>query len=600
MTNADSWVLGHLSSEAPSLVFGTGALFLASFVNFRTGAQLRNAIQASPDEAQSVICRSLMFFGLGAVAGCIRTLIVDSTVERLRASLAVEVFAARLRTEPLQEASTPNGQDMRLEKLEKGEGGAADVDTLAAAMNSDVATCSESVQKLQNLARYTCSVLGGTVAMFTASWKLSAAVWPLLVIGAFHGARAGAKQAGKSAQVLSLAREEALNFAEERLQHRDLVRWFCRDAAEAAEFKQKCEACVAIASKAARSRGLAHLVFDFIAKGLMVGLASLGSVLVHRGELTAGELTSFFFHGSFLGLGLYGLVNLMPELTVARHAARRLHSYVLAAPEVKEENSPKLSSTLPLAVRFQAVSFAYAGRHILRNFSLDVAAGHVVAIVGPSGCGKSTALSLLLRDYDAESGKVLIGGEDIRNFSRQDARKLLRVLPQQPALLGASVAEAIKFGAVVGPEPVRAEIEQAAQAACAHSFICARPGDYDSFVGRGGQLLSGGERQRLSMARALIRQAPILVLDEPTSALDAATAAALTEALLAPRANRPTTIVATHSLALIRACDSVAVMSEDGQVVQRGTFSELIADTSGPMAAMLKAGRLEDDLTTGR
>mmetsp|Transcript_34654 Transcript_34654/g.102970 ORF Transcript_34654/g.102970 Transcript_34654/m.102970 type:complete len:584 (-) Transcript_34654:107-1858(-) len=580
MLDPDRWLFHHLTAEAPRLFIGAGALVVASFVNFRTGAQLRSAIEAPPGESRKALTASLLLFGCGAAAGCIRTFIFDSTAERIRAKLAAEVFVARLRAEPAAQA----------------ESGATP--SAVATFDSDVAKCAEAVTKLKDVVRFTSSVVGGTAAMFMASWKLSAAVWPLLVTGSLHGARAGAKQAGKSAQRLAAARDDALGFAEERLQHTDLVRWFSRAETEAEAFREKCEACVTVAAKAARGRGIAHLIFDFITKGVLLGLCHLGSRLVQRGEITAGELTSFFFHATFLGLGLYGLVGLVPEIAGARGAAKRLAMTIdLAGSSKTGEGAPQVASTEPLSVSFQAVSFGYPSseRNILQGFSLEVPAGSTCALVGPSGCGKSTAVSLLLRDHDPKAGKILLGGKDISGMPRDGLRGSIGVSPQQPALLGSSLLEAIKFGVPPWGAATQSDVEAAAKRACMHGFASSRPGGYDAPVGGGGSLLSGGERQRVSLARALVRGAPVLILDEPTSALDPATAKELSEAILGKRSGRPTTLVVTHSLAVIRACDNVAVLSEDGQIVQQGSFAKIAAEASGPFAKILKAGVIEDD-----
>ncbi|CAE7838921.1 Abcb10 [Symbiodinium sp. CCMP2592] len=568
----DAWLLRHLWPELAPLTLGAGALAIASFVNFRTGAQLKQAIE-SAEEGRSSATRSLLLFGLGALAGCVRTISFDSTSERLRASMAVEVFAARL----LEEPQAP------------GEVGPISV----ASMESDVALCADFILKLQNLVRYTSSIVGGTVTMFRASWKLSAAVWPLLVTGALHGARAGAKRSAKSAEALAAKREEASAFAEERLQHLDLIRWFCRAEEEAKQFGKLCDASVAIASRSARVRGASHLVLDWAAKSVLLGLASLGSQLVARGELTAGELTSYFFHASFLGLGLYGLVGLMPEVAVARAAARRLAS-VVATGRKKEaaESFASLSKPLtPLPLSFEDVHFRYSEAEVLCGFSLQLAAGETCALVGLSGCGKTSALRLLLRDFKSSSGKITLGGQPVQMLDLAHVRTLISVAPQAPALLGASVASAIAFGA--SSEPSKEQIEAASKAASAHDFVKCRPQGYETPVGRGGELLSGGERQRLALARALIREAPILLLDEPTSGLDTATASALAQAVLSPRPGRPTTLIATHSLALIRSCETVAVVS-GGRVVQRGSFSELIKDSSGHLAQIMRSGELAE------
>mmetsp|Transcript_87162 Transcript_87162/g.222043 ORF Transcript_87162/g.222043 Transcript_87162/m.222043 type:complete len:606 (+) Transcript_87162:36-1853(+) len=596
--SADRWLAEHLRPESYRLAIGAGALVLASFVNFRTGPELKAAIEVAGSGAgRQQASRSLLLFATGAVASCLRTIIFDSTTERLRASLAAEVFAARLRTEPASSSADDDDGSADSEdadnKASKVAHGSASTD------DSDVVMCAELVPKLQNVARYTSSVVGGTFAMFRSSWKLSAVIWPLLVTGAMRGVRAGAKKAGTSAQKLAEAREEALGFAEERLQHRDLVRWFVRAEPEADEYRERCNACVTLASKAARGRGIAHMIVDLSSKGVLLGLCQLGSWLVQQGELTAGELTSFFFHATFLGLGLYGLVGLAPEIAVGRAAAKRLSDVVARA------NSSMPLSEVPvpssaLAIRFEDVHFEHTsmGKKVLRGFTLDVKAGSTCALVGTSGSGKSTALALLLRDFDPQRGRILIDGQDIQAMELDHLRAKLGIAPQHAALLGQSVHDAIAFGLGKSASTASsADVEQAARTACAHGFVVTRQGAYASPVGRAGALLSGGERQRLSLARVLARRAPILLLDEPTSALDAATAAELSEAVLAPRPGRPTTLVVTHSLALIKKCERVAVISAEGQIVQCGEFSALAADATGPLAQIIKAGELVDDAT---
>lgn len=596
----DRWLAEHLRAEAPRLALGAGALVVASFVNFRTGAQLKAAIETAPSAGRGAATSSLLLFSVGAVAGCVRTFIFDSTAERLRATLAAEVFAGRLRAEPAEPASARAAADCSGDCGAARPGGGPTpapvaVAASAAMDDSDVALCAELVLKLQNVARFTSSVVGGTAAMFYTSWKLSAAIWPLLVTGALRGARAGANRSGKAAERLAQARERALGFAEERLQHQDLVRWFSRAEPEAEEFQGLCSACVTLASKAARGRSIAHLVFDFASKGVLLGICNLGTRLVQRGDLTAGELTAFFFHASFLGLGLYGLVGLAPEIAVARNAAKRLAG-ALAEVEAGDFGRPPAPVT-PLSVRFENVYFEYStGEGVLDSFTLNVPAGSTCALVGTSGSGKSTAIALLLRDVVPQRGRILLGEEDIMEMPRGVLRCKVSVAPQQPALLGSSMHNAIAFGAGKEAGSVAAsEVEAAAREACAHEFIAARPGAYASAVGRGGSQLSGGERQRVSLARALVRKAPVLLLDEPTSALDATTAAQLAEAVLAKRPGRPTTLVVTHSLALIRRCEAVAVLSSTGHVVQYGDFATLAAEVDGPLAHIIRAGELVDD-----
>ncbi|CAE7238665.1 Abcb10, partial [Symbiodinium pilosum] len=429
------------------------------------------------------------------------------------------------------------------------------------------------------------SIIGGTFTMFRASWKLSAVVWPLLVTGALHGARAGAKRSVKSAQSLAAAREEAFLFAEERLQHVDIIRWFCRAEAEAEVFRGKCQASVAIASRSARVRGASHLVLDWAAKSVLLGLASLGSQLVARGELTAAELTSYFFHASFLGLGLYGLVGLMPEVAVARTSAARLAAIVAKKP-LKEASANTAFTGKSMSLSFEDVHFRFSEADVLCGFSLQLAAGHVplLAFQGVA----SEFLSAVQSRCGAKERRAPNPDVDAEGAPHNDLclAGMNWVAPQIPALLGANMADAIahQFGA--RHRPSAEQIEDGALQVVVAAQWRERSGL------RGPKVMTRRWEEVETCCRApgaLIRESPILLLDEPTSGLDATTASALAQAVLSPRPNRPTTLVATHSLALIRSCDTVAVVA-NGRVVQRGQFSQLIADPAGHLAQIMRQG----------
>jgi ATP-binding cassette, subfamily B, bacterial MsbA len=223
-------------------------------------------------------------------------------------------------------------------------------------------------------------------------------------------------------------------------------------------------------------------------------------------------------------------------------------------------------------VAFEGVTVVLGGRRVLDRVSLEVRRGETLAVVGPSGAGKSTLVSLLPRFVDPEEGRVTLDGRDLRDVTLASLRRLVAVAPQRCHLFDDTVRGNIALGR---PGASLDEVRAAARAACAEEFVLARPGGYDAPVGEGGRLLSGGERQRLAIARALLRDAPILVLDEATSELDAESEAAVARSLRAGREGRTVVLVA-HRMGTARLADRVVVL-EGGRLVESGTHDELMA-----------------------
>jgi ATP-binding cassette subfamily B protein len=225
------------------------------------------------------------------------------------------------------------------------------------------------------------------------------------------------------------------------------------------------------------------------------------------------------------------------------------------------------------AVRLENVSFGYVpDRPVLKNISLEVAPGQTLALVGETGSGKSTFVSLIPRFFDPTQGRVLLDGHDLRDLQLKTLRSNIALVLQDPFLFPISIAENIAYGL---PHATLHQIESAARAANAHEFIQRLPNGYDTIVGERGATLSGGERQRISIARALLKNAPILILDEPTSALDVETERSLLEALERLTRGRTTFIIA-HRLSTIRHADRIIVL-KDGRIAESGTHAELLA-----------------------
>lgn len=233
-------------------------------------------------------------------------------------------------------------------------------------------------------------------------------------------------------------------------------------------------------------------------------------------------------------------------------------------------------------IEFRNVRFGYGqGDEILKGVSFVAEGGKTTALVGPSGAGKSTVISLIPRFYDPSGGEILIDGQDIAHVTKQSLRNGLAYVSQQPYLFEGSIRDNIRYGR---PEATDAEVEEAARLAYAHDFIRAQPNGYDTPVGENGVTLSGGQRQRLSIARALVRQAPILLLDEATSALDTESEAAVQKALDHAMSGR-TVVVIAHRLSTVVNADKIIVM-KDGLVVEEGTHEALAKRTDGLYARL--------------
>jgi ATP-binding cassette subfamily B protein/subfamily B ATP-binding cassette protein MsbA len=298
----------------------------------------------------------------------------------------------------------------------------------------------------------------------------------------------------------------------------------------------------------------------------------MGGFHVMAGALTLGSLLVFLSYLASLYVPIETLAYSSAGFAAAAAGARRVLEVLDSEEMVKEAPD---AAALPMVrghVRFEEVTVGYEpGRPVLHEISLEAHPGETVALVGPTGAGKSTLVSLIPRFFDPWSGLVLIDGHDVRTVQLKSLRAQIALVLQEPFLLPLSAAENIAYGR---PGATREEVEAAARAANAHEFIARLPEGYDTVLGERGATLSGGERQRLSIARALLKDAPILILDEPTSALDAGTESLLLEALERLMSGRTTFIIA-HRLSTIRGADRIVVI-ENGRAVEQGTHQELI------------------------
>jgi len=313
-------------------------------------------------------------------------------------------------------------------------------------------------------------------------------------------------------------------------------------------------------------------------------IITIGAYLNFQGKATVGEIVTFMSFSGLLIDKLQSSISFVNGLFTEAPRLREFFDVLDTVPAVHDRPNATDPGRLRGQVEFHGVSFAYdRGQPAVRELSFTASPGETIALVGPTGAGKSTALALLHRTFDPQSGAITIDGTDIRDMKLTGLRRNIGVVFQEGLLFNRSISENLKIGK---PEAETDEIRLAAQRAQALGFIESDRHGFDSRVGERGRLLSGGERQRLAIARALLKDAPILILDEATSALDAKTEAMLLAALDEVMKGR-TTFVIAHRLATVRKADKI-LMFQDGRIVESGTFDELVR-ANGRFAELARA-----------
>ena len=350
---------------------------------------------------------------------------------------------------------------------------------------------------------------------------------------------------------------------------------FGQEAAVSGRFAAAVERAFAAARTRLLARAGLTAIAIFLVVASVVGVLWFGSRLVISGEMTGGRLGQFILYAVFAAGAMAELAEVWGELAQAAGATERLLELLAARPEIRSPAVPKTLPVPPLGtVAFKGVHFAYPSRpgvSALNGVSFEVARGETVALVGPSGAGKSTIFNLILRFYDPQLGSVAIDGIPVAEVDPHALRSRMALVPQEVALFDDTILENIRYGRSDASD---AEVQQAAVAAQADTFIAALPQGYATRLGERGVMLSGGQRQRLALARAVLRDAPILLLDEATSALDAESEAAVQRALGRIMQNR-TTLVIAHRLATVQRATRILVLDQ-GLIVEEGTHAELL------------------------
>ena len=400
-------------------------------------------------------------------------------------------------------------------------------------------------------------------------------VYPLVRLG--QRVRRSSRRSQEELEHLSHLAAEA--FAGHRI-----VKAFGAEAHESRRFARAAEQLYRTNLKITSTVALLPPLMEFLGGLAVVGLIWYGSRRIGLGETSQGTFLGFIFAAFMMYTPIKKLSRVNTNLQQALAASERIFHLMDRHTEVKERTGAKPLQPLRRSVEFRHVAFAYeddAKTPILRDVSFRVTAGQVVAIVGLSGAGKTTLVNLIPRFYDVTHGAVLIDDVDVRDVTLRSLRSQVGIVTQETVLFDETIALNIAYGS---PDATQAEVEAAARAAHAHDFILEQPHGYETRIGERGQKLSGGQRQRIAIARALLKNSPILILDEATSALDAESEQLVQHALANLMRNR-TAFVIAHRLSTVRRAD-VIVALERGRVAEIGRHDELLANPDSVYAKL--------------
>jgi len=466
---------------------------------------------------------------------------------------------------------------------------------LMSRITTDVAQVQRAVSEtIGDLARESLALLFFAAALFYYDARLALVcltsaplvVYPLVRLG---------QRVRRTTRRSQEAQEQMSHVSAEAFTGHRIVKAFGAEGREATKFERASEHFYRTSIKVTSALSVLPPLMEFIGGIAFVTALWYGSESIAAGRLTTGEFAAFVM-ALFM---MYGpakkLSRVNADLQQARAAGERIFEILETHSEVHEAPNAIVLPRFAGAVEFRGVSFSYGGAEdaTLRGVTCTVAAGQMLAIVGRSGAGKTTLVNLLPRFYDVTSGAIVIDGHDVRAVTLASLRSQIGMVTQEIVLFDDTVGANIAYGR---PTATQAEIEAAARAAHAHEFIVGLDRGYDTLIGERGQRLSGGQRQRLAIARALLRDSPILILDEATSSLDAESEMLVQEALATLMLHR-TSFVIAHRLSTVRRADAIVVL-ENGVIVESGRHDELIA-RGGAYARLYELQLQEEPATEG-
>ena len=415
------------------------------------------------------------------------------------------------------------------------------------------------------------TILGLIGVVFYRDWKLAIIallIFPLSIIPIKEFGKRLRKFSRKSQQRMG----SITTFLHETIAGNRIVKAFNMEEYEKRRFAEENNRFFNLVLKRVKIRALSHPLMELLGGIAVAIIIWVGGYRVIRGELTPGAFFSFMTALFMLYAPIRDLNKVNLEVQEGLAAAIRVFELLDTTPEIKDEEGAIPLPPISRGIDLKEITFKYGEEAVLKDVSLHTKVGEVIALVGMSGAGKTSLVNLLPRFYDVERGQILIDGYDIRKVTTKSLRDQIALVTQQTILFNDTVRNNIAYGNLRCSDH---EIIEAAKAANAHDFIQRLPDGYETIIGEQGIKLSGGERQRLSIARALLKNAPILILDEATSSLDSDSETEVQKALERLMKGR-TVFVIAHRLSTIRNADRIIVLS-DGQIAEQGTHEELMA-----------------------
>jgi len=434
-----------------------------------------------------------------------------------------------------------------------------------------------------DLLREGLSVIGFACLMFYYDYKLALVVVTGAPIVVYPLVRLGQRVRRTSRRVQEELAHLSHITVEAFTGHR-IVKAFGAEEHETARFSRGSQRLYRTNLKVTSTVSILPPLMEFLGGVAVVGLIGYGSRRIGSGGMTQGDFFSFVVAAFMMYGPIKKLSRVNTNLQQAIAASERIFELLDTHSEVIERPGAVPLAPLSRGIEFRDVSFEYedgSGKYVLRNVSFSVQAGEIVAIVGLSGAGKTTLVNLIPRFFDVTSGAILMDGVDIRDVTLQSLRAQIGIVTQETVLFDESIASNIAYGS---PGASAAQIEAASRAAHAHEFISTLPEQYETWIGERGQRLSGGQRQRLAIARAILKNSPILVLDEATSSLDAESERLVQDALSNLMRDR-TSFVIAHRLSTVRRADKIIAL-ERGRVAEIGRHEDLLARQGGVYAKL--------------